>query len=288
MRKRRIAVVGYLSMDAIEVPDQRHACVPGGAALYGALGARHAGAVPLLVACVGDDYPAHWLRQLAALGIDITQVERRTGPTRRSTQRHGAAGERVSPHFRSSEWWERTQALTPPSTTGLDDVDAVLACPMPVDALEVLLRQARSAGRPVTADTSEAYASSMSSRLLALIDQLAAFAPSREETRCMLPQLDDDTAAVLLAARGSHVLQKRGAAGAFAVPAGAPAGTPMAAPAAQVLDPTGAGDATAGALAAYLCGGAEFLAAARAALKTGALATSAVGPAALGFPIDAP
>ena len=92
-------------------------------------------------------------------------------------------------------------------------------------------------------------------------------------------------AALMLAARGVHVLQKRGAMGAWAVPAAAKAGTRIPAPSAVVVDATGAGDATVGALAAHLCRGADFLVAAAAALATGALAVSGIGPAALGFPV---
>ena len=57
----------------------------------------------------------------------------------------------------------------------------------------------------------------------------------------------------------------------------------LAAPAAEIVDPTGAGDATVGALAALLAAGTDFMAASRAALLVGALTVSDIGPAALGF-----
>ena len=99
----------------------------------------------------------------------------------------------------------------------------------------------------------------------------------------MCPGLSDDAAALSLAQRGVNVLQKRGAQGAWAVPAKSSMGTQIAAPPAVVVDPTGAGDATVGALTVHLCRGADFLDAASAALATGALAVSDVGPAAFGL-----
>jgi sugar/nucleoside kinase (ribokinase family) len=76
-------------------------------------------------------------------------------------------------------------------------------------------------------------------------------------------------------------LQKRGAAGALAVE-GATA-TVLAAPPARLVDPTGAGDATVGALAALLAMRLAFPVAAARAMQAGAAAVAGPGPAALGF-----
>ena len=178
--------------------------------------------------------------------------------------------------------------LAPVLGDDLGQVDAVVACPMPVDSLSALLQRAVAAGVPVVADTSEAFVSDNPRRLLQLIGRLAVFAPSREETRLLLPQYDDDTAAAWLARDGAHILHKRGAQGAVAVAARGTATVRIPAPPAVVADPTGAGDATVGALAARWAAGSDFLDAATAALATGALATTGVGPAALGLVIRQP
>jgi sugar/nucleoside kinase (ribokinase family) len=99
-----------------------------------------------------------------------------------------------------------------------------------------------------------------------------------------MPHLDDDEAAEALARLGPAVLQKRGAAGALAVEAGGGARHILPAPpVAKVVDPTGAGDAVVGALAARLALGEPFAKAAEAALSAGALAVSGIGPAGLGL-----
>ena len=279
----RIRVVGYLSLDTLQTGDGASEPLPGGAALYAALGARHAGAVVSLDACVGDDYPQTWLEALGALGIDVSRVQRRAGPTRSTVLRYDGDGRRVSPHFGERLWWERTRALAPVVGDDLVRVDALVACPMPLDSLSALLQQAAAGGVPVVADTSEAFVSDNPQRLLQLIGQLAVFAPSLAETRLLLPQVDDDAAAALLAGHGVHILHKRGAQGAVAVTARGTETVRIPAPPARVVDPTGAGDATAGALAARWAGGVDFLHAATAALATGALATTAQGPTALGL-----
>ena len=283
MHPARLRVVGYLSLDTLQAAGAASEPVPGGAALYAALGARHAGATVSLEALVGDDYPQPWLEALNALGIDVSRVQRRTGPTRTTALQYDGDGRRASPHFREPIWWERTRVLAPVVGDDLGQVDAVVACPMPVDSLSALLQRAAAAGVPVVADTSEAFVSDNPQRLLQLTGQLAVFAPSREETRLLLPEYDDDDAAAFLARHGVHILHKRGAQGAVAVTARGTATVRIPAPPAMVVDPTGAGDATVGALAARWAAGSDFLDAAKAALAIGALTTTCVGPAALGL-----
>jgi ribokinase len=283
MRPARIRVVGYLSLDTLQAEGAASEPAPGGAALYAALGARHAGATVSLEALVGDDYPQPWLEALEALGIDVSRVQRRAGPSRRANLRYDGKGRRSSAHFGDALWWERTRMLAPVVGDDLAQMDAVVACPMPLGSLSALLQQAAAVGVPVVADTSEAFVSDNPQRLLQLAGQVAVFAPSREETRLMLPQYDDDAAAAFLARHGAHILHKRGAQGAVAVTAHGAQTVRIPAPPAVVIDPTGAGDATVGALAARWASGVGFLDAATAALATGALATTCLGPAALGL-----
>lgn len=286
MRQARIRVVGYLSIDALEVDGTRSERVPGGAALYSALGARHAGASVTLEACVGDDYPPQWLAAVGALGIDVSRVQWRRGPTRKATLRYHDDGQRTSSHFDEAVWWERTRELAPAASDDLTQIDAVVACPMPIETLSSLLTRAAHVGVPVVADTSPAFVAGEPHLLMKLVGGLAIFAPSREETRQLLPEHNDDSAVAWLADQGTHVLQKRGAQGALAITAGARQRACIPAPPAAVIDPTGAGDATVGALAAHWSTDRDFLCAARAALETGALATTGLGPSSLGLIVD--
>jgi ribokinase len=279
---RTVLAVGYLSIDAIDTPHGRREDVPGGAALYAALGARKVGARAAIAARIGEDYPGLWLEALAALGIDIRAVERCPGQTRRVRLVHGCDGERRSGH--DLDWWERTRALAPAPPI-LAGVDALVAGPMPATSLSAILDGA--GGIPVVADTSEAFATRESVEILALLRRLAVFAPSREETRILLPALSDDDAARALACLGPHVLQKRGADGAFAVEGGGGPGQSVSAPIVErAVDPTGAGDAVVGALAARIAAGEPFLDAAAGALWVGALAVSGPGPSALGLDLN--
>ncbi len=274
-----ILAVGYLSIDTIRTPDHARR-TPGGAALYAALGATWAGAETAIAAAIGDDFEADWLDAMAASGIDCAAIERRPGPTRRARLIHRQDGTRLSAH--GEAWWERTAALSPPEPS-LDGMRCCLGCPMPAPRLLRLLDQAHQAGIPVVADVSEAFAAQAPTALLALVPRLHAFAPSCEETRLLLPSLTDDEAAMALARLGPHVLQTRGADGAVAVAAGGAGLVRLPAPPVDpVVDPTGAGDATTGALSALLLR-VPFIEAARAALAAGALAVSAVGPEAFGL-----
>jgi sugar/nucleoside kinase (ribokinase family) len=136
----------------------------------------------------------------------------------------------------------------------------------------------------VVADTSEFFASRMSDALLALLPGMSVFAPSVAETRLLRPEMEDTAAARWLAALGPRVLQKRGEVGALAVDGGTALAIP--APPTQVVDPTGAGDATVGALTALLAAGVAFPVAAVRALEAGAAAVSGIGPSALDFPLS--
>lgn len=275
-----VVVAGYLSIDTITTPSGRWLRVPGGAALYAALGARFAGSPPTLCAMAGDDYPDHWLLALGLAGVDVTCIQRCDGPTRRATLAYAGSGGRAPAHAADPEWWARTVALAP-KPRPLDGFGAVVACAMPAEHLRQWAEAARAAGVTLVADLSVAYAAQPAA-ILATLPQVNVFAPSLEETRLLCPGLDDDEAALALARLGPAVLQKRGPDGAVAVSGSTLTRLP-APPVRRVCDPTGAGDATVGALAAGLARGLPFLDAARAALEAGALAVSAVGPAAFGF-----
>lgn len=277
----RVIVVGYLSIDRIATASAQAEAVPGGAALYAALGARAAGAAVSLVACAGADWPQAWTEALAARGIDVAAVVRRAGPTRRARLDYAADGLRRSAHHEEAAWWERTDALAPPDPPRADAADVIVAGPMRAARLRDVLD--RASGARVVADTSEAFARREAEALRALFSALAVFAPSREETRLLAPGPEPARA---LAACGTVVVEKRGAEGLAVY---RDADTPpvvVAAPAVVVIDPTGAGDATVGALAAGLARGEDVVAAARGAVAVGARCVTGPGPSALGLAWD--
>jgi ribokinase len=274
-----ICVVGYLSIDTISVAGHTLSNVPGGAALYAALGARALGARVSMIACAGDDYPEAWLAQMSALDIDISRLRRKGGPTRRAELVHKADGNRTSAHHDEASWWGRTLALAPEPVAGID-ADMVLLAPMPP---ELAMRVFASTNCPVIADTSAAFARLDPKKLMSLIEKLACFAPSLEESRILFPYITDGSAVRQLAAKGPHVVQKRGAAGLATCAGGTGRVRLVRAAETPEVDPTGAGDATVGALAAGLASGLSLHDAARRAAGIGARAVSGHGPSALGF-----
>ena len=271
-----VTILGYLSIDSLSHNDGAAFQQPGGAALYAALGARRTGATIAIVASVGPDWPEGWTRALSGCGIMTHRVTRRADPTRRTQILHGP-GLRQSPHFGREDWLAATLAHQP-DPSGADG-RVLVATPMPVSALAGILDAAGD--RAVVADTSEWVAANQAADLHALLSRLTVFAPSCEETRLLCPGLDDDQAALALAALGPCLVQKRGAQG-LVVVQGTDLNRLPAHPA-QVVDPTGAGDAVVGAIAAGLARGLTPFAAAQAAMAIGAMAVSGLGPSGLGL-----
>ncbi|CAM3372777.1 carbohydrate kinase family protein [Paracoccus nototheniae] len=275
-----VTVLGYLSIDSLSHEAGDAVRQPGGAALYGALGAHRAGAMTAIVASTGPDWPKGWTHALSECGIATHGLTPRADPTRRTQIRHGL-GLRQSPHYGSADWLAATLAHQPHAAGA--DGRVLVATPMPVSALAGILDAAGD--RPVVADTSEWVAANQTARLLALLGRLSVFAPSCEETRLLCPGLDDDQSALALAAIGPCIIQKRGAQG-LVVVQGADLHRLPAHPA-QAVDPTGAGDAVTGAIGAGLARGLTPFAAAHAAMAIGAMAVSGMGPSGLGLSVPA-
>jgi sugar/nucleoside kinase (ribokinase family) len=77
----RLLVIGGLSSDTITTQDgEVHLNVLGGNAVYAAIGACCWGVKPSVVGLIGADYPSAWLADLDAAGIDVTHVQRVSGP----------------------------------------------------------------------------------------------------------------------------------------------------------------------------------------------------------------
>lgn len=277
----RLLVVGYLSIDTVRTVDGGRHRAPGGAGLYQALGARRAGVTVELCASVGADFPEAWLATLAAEGIGTGLIARRGGRSRWADIRHDAAGGRHSVHWNDPAWWTASRLHVPRPPVDLADFRAVVAGPLAPDVLRGLIVGAEAAGVPVIADTNEVHAAVDRAALLDLVRRLAVFAPSREETRLLCPGLDDDAAALCLARLGPTVVQKCGRDGLLVVEAGGARAWRRPADPAEVVDPTGAGDAAVGALAAVLAAGGDLAASAMAAVAAGACAVGGPGPVGL-------
>ena len=284
----RVTVAGYLSLDTIVCPAGTFFDVPGGAALYAALGARGAGARVRLRAALCGDFPRAALDGLASLGIDLDGLERAAGATRRGRLEDREASparatRRASPHHRDPAWWARTRALAPtPCRRG---ADVVVLTAMPVNCLVRHADAARALGARVVADTSEGFAAAEGAALLAALPRLDLFAPSREEVRLLLPGLDEEAAQRALDTSGPQVVQKRGPDGMWWSRAGNPIHREPSR-AREIADSTGAGDAAAGALAAGLARRLPVPELLRLASEVAARAAGSVGPLGLGLAFE--
>ncbi|MBB3770382.1 sugar/nucleoside kinase (ribokinase family) [Angulomicrobium tetraedrale] len=287
MSSQRLLVMGYLSIDTVTQADGASRIVPGGAGLYAALGAARAGAQVDLCASIGTDFPAAWIAALEAAGVGTSQLARQEYPSRRAHIDHAADGRRGSRHYDDPAWWEASRRHAPAPPDDLSAYRVAVACPMPAKSLGDFLARADRSGVAVVADTNEIFASTEGEAILEMLPFLDVFAPSREETRLLAPGMSDDAAARDLAARGRAgtegpvVIQKRGAEGLFIIDGRGIGEWYLPALTADVVDPTGAGDATVGAFAAARMQGAPPLEAGRTAQRIGTLVVSGHGPSAL-------
>lgn len=283
-RRPVVDVVGYLSADRLLLPNGVTVESPGGAALYAALGVISAGGDARLHAYRGRDFPQAIIAMLAKLGVRTEGVIDHPEPSRRSRLAYADSGRRDSPHYDDASWWRRTSQMLPPAPQ--EQADAVVFCPMPVTHLARLMASQGTHGARAVIDTSEAFASRERELLLAVAGKAALFAPSVAETRLLCPGRSDDEAIRDLLYHAPALVQKRGADGLVLARRGA---DPLRAPplASQVVDPTGAGDAAAGAMAVALALGLSDRALLDLACAVSAKAVSGIGPSALGLQLPA-
>ncbi|MGI9335460.1 MAG: carbohydrate kinase family protein, partial [Gammaproteobacteria bacterium] len=209
-------------------------------------------------------------------------------PSRRAQLEYTGCDDRRSDRhretvWREAVWWQRTEALIPPVPGG--GFDAKALTPMPAAYAERTL-SAHLHDCPTVLDTSEAFAARDRSLLFELLTEVDLFAPSRAETRRMLPGCDDDAAAIELTSRARTVVQKRGPDGLVLARDGSIVARCEAGPG-PVVDPTGAGDAVTGALGVALARGLEPRAMLALADEVARRAVAGVGPSAFGLTYDA-
>ena len=242
-----VLVVGSVALDTVETSAGRADRVIGGSAVFfGASASRFTDV--RVVAVVGDDYPLGELRFLEDAGVDLRGLEQATGESFFWAGRYrddfavrdtletrlgvfGAFDPVVPEAYRDSE------------TVFLGNIDPVLQ-------LRVLDQIASP--RLVAADTMNFWISGARDALLRLLSRLDVLLVNDEEACQLSGQPDVALAAAWIRERGPEIvvvkLGERGAAifaddWSFDCPSH---------PVAQVVDPTGAGDAFAGGFVGHL------------------------------------
>ncbi len=272
-----VIVVGSVNMDLVftdldHIPEpgetvrsRSFAIMPGGKGANQASASARLGTDTRLVARIGtDDLGTQALNDLAASGVDVSLVDRITGPT-------GVAGVLID---RSSENVvivapganARLAASTVDFAPDVEDA-VVLAClEIPMETVVAWARLARERGWPFVLNP--APARDLPDELLPLISVLTPNQTELEQTgRTMDELLDAGVGAVVvtLGAEGAAIHRKD---------------VPLAQQSTFAVDPvdtTGAGDAFNGALAASLAAGHSLEAAVARGCAAGALATREVG-----------
>ena len=234
--------------------------------------ARHGAAVRMVAAVGDDELGAEAVAELEAEGIDVSAVQRLSGtPTGVALIAVDAAGENqiaVASGANAELGADPVeQALARPATDGV----VLLGLEVPDAPVLAGAHAGRAAGLGVVLNPAPA-------RPLpdALLDLAPVLTPNRDEARALSGEDEPEAAALALAARtGAPVVVTVGADGALVADGGALERVP--APAVDVVDTTGAGDAFNGALACELAGGAPLLEAVRAAVAVAADSTRAAG-----------
>jgi ribokinase len=281
-----VIVVGSVNADLVvsvaELPRAGETVTGGTFARHGggkganqAVAAARAGASVAMVGAVGaDDLGDEALRELAAEGIDVSAVARLDGvPTGVAAIVVDARGENlvaVASGANAAIDAAVVEDAVPPG-----DGVVLLGHEIPEAAVVAGIRAGRAAGRRVVLNPAPAR------RLVDGLDGVL-LTPNAHEARALTGEEDVEAAARALAARtGAPVLVTLGGEGALLFDGDAER---LPAPAVEVVDTTGAGDAVNGALAAELAAGRPLREAARFAMVAAALSTQVAGARA-GMPL---
>jgi sugar/nucleoside kinase (ribokinase family) len=234
-----VVVVGPLAFDDVRTPDEERFGLLGGSGAYASIAAAKF-APTALVTVAGDDLTEEDLAPLLAAGVDVGGIERRTGRTLRWSGAHAA----ISSEVRNTDlgvvagWRPRIPRAW------LDTPYVLLANTDPA-AQAAALEQLRPA--VAVLDTMEEWIADHRRGLDEVIAGVGVVAVNEGE----LAALTRGKGATALLARGPRaVIVKRGKDGATLVTTAGSLDVP--AYPAHAFDPTGAGDALAGAFAARL------------------------------------
>lgn len=239
-----LAVSGTLTLDTIECESGVFSDIPGGSALYAAAAASLL--VPVqVIGTVGNDYPFDRLTSLWARGVDRTTIGMVEGPTFRWHARYTGSGDQ-----------RETVARDPGVTAGRLPVvpegsarSLLLGSTSPAVQAHVLA--SCHATGVIGLDSMAHHWRDRSAELHALLPQVDLALLDEDELELATGTRDAARSAEVLHARGpSTIVVKRGSRGAWVHRRGQQALQVNAVTVERAVDPTGAGDAFAGAFLA--------------------------------------
>lgn len=257
----RCLTIGGLTLDDIVTSNgDVYPNVPGGNALYAALGARLWMDQVGMLTFAGADYPTDVLDRVAAAGVDVSHVRSLPVPSIHLWMLYEPDGRRQIAYQHRSSHLSRLGAVAaeeiPRIARELVADGAIHLAALPVSLQEPLLALLRPLGRQLTLDSIEARGT-VGGDLTdywrgSMFGGVAAFLPSQEEFEALRGPLGTTEAIRALGAAGLPVIViKQGERG---VVIHARAGGEWQIPAFDTIaiDPTGAGDAFCGGFMAGL------------------------------------
>lgn len=245
---RSLLVVGSVAFDDIDGPFGMHRDLLGGSASFIARAAAYFTNKVSVVAVIGDDFPAKYLEEMTALGIDTAGVERAKGETFHWVGKY--ADDLVTRETLDTRLGVFAD-FRPKLNDAHRDAQLVLLGNIdPVLQLEVLEQVRRPA--LVATDTMNLWINIKRADLERVLAKTHTLMLNDEEARLFAGEHNLRKAAAHILKMGpTSVIIKRGDAGALLFHGGGVFAAP-AMPLADVKDPTGAGDSFAGGLLGYL------------------------------------
>ena len=258
--RSRIVIIGHLGLETVQTPfAQRRG--PGGSAYYTALGAALSGGDVSLVSTVGSDFSLDTLREV---GVDVSHVSVARGASSRFEIKY-------LPTF-ADRLIELDlgvgSVLYVPESLDYSDVKFVhVATNLPQTQVELIERlRVVAPAATITADCFDQFVVSYPKATCRVVQSADLVFANLVEYE-MIVRMCGDIGTPMVIKKG-----ERGADYRF----GAESVT-VTAPAVQLVDPTGAGDAFAGAYLVHLARGADQASALTAACRIGAAAVRSFG-----------
>ncbi|MDB4963677.1 MAG: PfkB domain protein [Myxococcales bacterium] len=245
---RSLLVVGSVAFDDIDGPFGLHKDLLGGSASFISRAAAYFTKNVSVVAVIGEDFPAKYLEEMSAQGIDVSGIERAKGDTFHWVGKY-------ADDLATRETIDTRLGVFADFQPKLHDShkDAQLVLLGNIDpALQLdVLKQVRAPALVAT-DTMNLWINIKRADLEKVLAKTHTLMLNDEEARLLAGEHNLRKAAAHILKLGpSSVIIKRGDAGALLFHGGGVFAAP-AMPLADVQDPTGAGDSFAGGLMGYL------------------------------------
>lgn len=245
---RSLLVVGSVALDDIDGPFGMHRDLLGGSASFIARAASYFTKKVAVIGVVGDDFPERHVRELAAVGVDVSGIERAPGETFHWVGKY-------APDLATRQTIDTKLGVfgrfEPKVAEQHRDAELVLLGNIDPRLQLDVLRQVR-APTLVAADTMNLWIDIQRAELETVLAKIHTLMVNDEEARQLAGEHNLRKAAAHILKLGpTSVIIKRGDAGALLFHGGGVFAAP-AMPLADVKDPTGAGDSFAGGLIGYL------------------------------------